>query len=234
MHINAPSSDTAYPNIQQHLHDHSPSKRTCHFHTDSYHFSRLKHIKTSTSNLLLSLKPQKPNPSDILVHITINLTTYKKNTSKVSPFSPIRRSVRLAFRGSTSNAIILVFGGGFGSHLSKLSQTSDKHEVDLVELKMFLKRFLECMEGDHPLVSYYSRTRSAAWKKQLAFWSTLRSKHGDVAMHLDAQNTVLQTTEVENRVLNVDMCRLWIGRQNPDQMMEYHESLVIFPIPTSI
>ena len=33
-------------------------------------------------------------------------------------------------------------------------------------------------------------------------------KHGDVAMHLDAQNTVLQTTEVENRVLNVYVCRL--------------------------
>ena len=94
---------------------------------------------------------------------------------------------------------------------------------------MFLKRFLECVEWDHPLVSYYSRTRSVAWKKQLAFWSTLRSKHGDVAMHLDAQNTVLQTTEVENRVLNVYMCRLWIGRQNPDQMINITKVWWFFP-----
>lgn len=66
-------------------------------------------------------------------------------------------------------------------------------------------------------------------KKQLAFWSTLRSKHGDVAMHLDAQNTVLQTTEVENRVSNVYVCRLWIGRQNPDQMMNITKVWWFFP-----
>ena len=94
-----------------------------------------------------------------------------------------------------------------------------------VELGAGSERQLMCAN----LKKNHSRTRSVAWKKQLAFWSTLRSKHGDVAMHLDAQNTVLQTTEVENRVLNVYVCRLWIGRQNPDQMMNITKVWWFFP-----
>ena len=77
---------------QQHLHDHSPSKRRCQIHTTHTNVEFSPKGYTSISNLLPSLKPRKPKSSTYLYKpCQIFLSPPKKNTSKVPHSQPLHQ-----------------------------------------------------------------------------------------------------------------------------------------------